>query len=51
MALFDEVLKNPEYQRYLKKLPEDERKSIQDSLRQLTELFEGRLLKPLENLK
>lgn len=50
-SLFDKVMKNPEYQRHLKMLKPDERKEIEKSLRQLTELFEAKLLKPLENIK
>lgn len=51
MSLFDEVTKNPSYKRYLEKLPEDERKEIQESLRQLTEQWERYILGPLQNLK
>lgn len=50
-SLFDTVLKNPEYQKHLKMLKPDERKEIEKSLRQLTEMFETRILKPLENIK
>ena len=51
MSLFDKVMKNPEYQKHLKKLSPDERKEIEKSLRDLTEQFEAHILKPLENAK
>ena len=51
MALFDEILKNPEYQKNLEKLSEDERVEIQKSLRELTEQWERFVLKPIQNLK
>lgn len=51
MALFDVVMANPEYKKYLKKLNPDERKEIEASLRQLTEQWEAYILKPLQNLK
>lgn len=51
MAIFDDLLKNSEFQEHLKKLPEDERKVILESLRKLTEQWETYLIKPLQNLK
>lgn len=51
MNLWEQVTKNPEFQKYLKKLPEDEQKQIQESLRQLVAQWETYLLNPLQKLK
>lgn len=49
--IWNKIQNNPEYQKNLKKLPEDERKQIQDALKKLVEQWETHLIKPLQNLK
>jgi hypothetical protein len=49
--IFDNLLKDKTYSELLERLPEDEREKIKESLRQIVELFENRLIIPLKNLK
>jgi hypothetical protein len=48
MSIFDEMLKNKEYQSLLNKLPEDEKKAIMESLRRVAEDFENQIIKPIK---
>lgn len=51
MAIFDEITKSPQYQKYLDMLPEDQRKEVVASLRKLCEEFEQKILLPIEFLQ
>jgi hypothetical protein len=51
MTIFEQLLENPEFKSNLEKLPEDERKEVLASLKQLTEQWEKYLLVPIKKLK
>jgi hypothetical protein len=50
MTLYETILANPVFQENLAKLTEDERKEILSAVRQMTDQWENRLLKPLKKL-
>lgn len=49
--IFEELVKSKEFQEQLKEVPETERQTILNSLRELVEKFEKLVLDPLEKLK
>ena len=51
MSLFDEISQTEQYQKLLKELPEDERRIVLESLRQLVENFEKGVIDPIKNLE
>jgi flagellar motor switch protein FliG len=51
MAIFDDITKSEQYQKYLAMLPEEQREEVVASLRKLCEEFEQKILLPIEILK
>ena len=49
--IFEDLVKTKEFQEQLKQIPEEERQTILNSLKDLVERFENMVLKPIENLK
>jgi len=49
--MFDELVSSKEFQDQLKLIPENERQTIINSLKELVEKFENMVLKPFENIK
>lgn len=50
MSLFDEIISSKQYQDLLNELPDDERKVVLESLRELVDGFEKGIIEPIEKL-
>lgn len=49
--IFEDLIKTKEFKDQLKQVPEEERKKVLESLKELVEKFENLVLAPLEKLK